>query len=228
VILDSADFIMNDLPFSEDGSGISISYTPVMKDVCYNASLLGAEVLARAYHLCGNAEYRELARKACDFVISRQKDDGRWNYSLDMETGNERVQIDFHQGYVIDSLCEIGNLCGIRNDQLDSAIKKGLEFYAGRQILPDGRTKWRWPDVWPVDIHNQSQGIITLSKMSDSGMEYHDLAHKIAEWTIQNMQHRNGSFYHQVHRNYSIKIPYMRWSQAWMMLALATLLKNNR
>jgi hypothetical protein len=35
-----------------------------------------------------------------------------------------------------------------------------------------------------------------------------------------------GYFYYQIQPYYKNKIPYMRWSQAWMLLALATLLEQ--
>jgi rhamnogalacturonyl hydrolase YesR len=226
LILDAVQFVLNDLPVTEDKTGICFSYTPMMKDVCYNASLLAAEVLARAYDLGGNEKYRELAGKACDFVIARQKGDGRWNYSLNMKTGEERTQVDFHQGYVLESLFEIRNLCKTRDGEMDRIISNGLEFYTHEQILPDGRTKWRWPHTWPVEIHNQAQGIITLSRLANYHADYAEIASKVADWTIRHMQDSRGYFYHQVHQYHTIKIPYMRWSQAWMMLALSTLLKN--
>lgn len=46
----------------------------------------------------------------------------------------------------------------------------------------------------------------------------------IADWTINNMQDEEGFFYYRKNKFYINKIPYMRWSQAWMMLALSNLL----
>ena len=40
------------------------------------------------------------------------------------------------------------------------------------------------------------------------------------------MWDRQGYFYYQVLPFWTNKISYMRWSQAWMLLALATLLEN--
>ncbi|MFK7779187.1 MAG: hypothetical protein QM501_13860 [Gimesia sp.] len=53
------------------------------------------------------------------------------------------------------------------------------------------------------------------------------LAEKIAQWAIDNMQDKKrGYFYYQKTRFYTNKIPYIRWSQAWMFYALALLLKE--
>jgi hypothetical protein len=68
--------------------------------------------------------------------------------------------------------------------------------------------------------------IITFSKLGEYREEYQKLAETIALWTTKHMQHSSGHFYYQVHPHYKIKIPYMRWSQAWMMLAFTELQKN--
>jgi hypothetical protein len=85
---------------------------------------------------------------------------------------------------------------------------------------------WRIPREWPVDIHNQAQGIITSSRLSHLNPEYLEFAKKIACWTIENMQDKTGYFYFRKNRFYTNKISYMRWSNAWMFLALAELLKK--
>jgi hypothetical protein len=46
----------------------------------------------------------------------------------------------------------------------------------------------------------------------------------IADWAMENMwDDRGGYFYFQKHKRYTNKIPYLRWPNAWMYLALATL-----
>ena len=83
---------------------------------------------------------------------------------------------------------------------------------------------WRIPKKWPVDIHNQSQGIITFSMFEDYDPGYLGFAEKIAMWTIKNMQDANGRFYYQKWPFVINKIDYMRWNQGWMFLALTKLL----
>jgi hypothetical protein len=53
-----------------------------------------------------------------------------------------------------------------------------------------------------------------------------DFAKKIASWTINNMQDTSGYFYYQKWPLLINKIPYMRWSQAWMLLSLAHILEQ--
>ena len=220
-LLNSAKFLLNDLPRYEDKTGLCISYTPVKKDICYNASLLAGETLAMCYNLTGESSYKDLCIAIVDFAVARQKEDGRWNYSQDIKTGQEREQIDFHQGYIIESIFEIKKLITISDSKWDTSIEKGLKFYRNRQFLDNGQALWRLPKKYPVDIHNQAQGIITFSSLKDSNSDYLMFARKIAIWTIENMQSNDGYFYYRRNKYFTNKIPCMRWSQAWMLLALS-------
>ena len=49
------------------------------------------------------------------------------------------------------------------------------------------------------------------------------LAKQIAAWSLANLRDARGFFYYQKRRFFTVKIPYMRWSQAWMLYALSLL-----
>ena len=222
-ILESiCDFVLKDLPRTETPEGICFGYTTLEADCCYNASLLASMVLAQQYKLTKNKIYFDHAKSAVDFVVSKQHADGHWNYSLNPETGVERTQIDFHQGYVIDNILDFMNFCEVNETKYSEAVRKGTEFYRKEQFFENGQSKWRLPKEYPVEIHNQSQGIITLSKTGDLSF-----ANTIAKWTIDNMQDKQGFFYYRKLKGYTHKIPYMRWSQAWMFVALIELLDHS-
>jgi hypothetical protein len=220
----SCQFILRDLPRTRTRAGIIFSYTPFAKDGCFNASLLGAEILAKVYSVTGETKLKELARAALDFVVAHQKEDGRWNYSIDFQTGRERAQIDFHQGYALESIYEIIRHLNLNDRRYLESLRKGAEFYRRQQFFAAGQAKWRLPRVWPVDIHNQAQGVITFSKLGDIDRRYLPFAKTIAHWTIEHMQDAAGYFYYRRSRFFTNKISYMRWSQAWMMAALSVLL----
>jgi hypothetical protein len=74
-----------------------------------------------------------------------------------------------------------------------------------------------------VEIHNQAQGIISLTRLAYLSKEYGPFAMLIAKWTAENMQNKKGYFYYKKYPTHTIKTPFMRWSQAWMMLALTEL-----
>lgn len=224
-VLSSCKFIADDLPVMQLSQGISIAYTQQSNGCCYNASMLGAETLAKGHKLSGNKEWLNRAQAAVEFVVSRQKEDGHWNYSYNPETDLEREQVDFHQGFILVSLENYRHAADDYNKKIIKALEKGLTFYRAKQFSEQGRSFWRYPKQWPTDIHHQAQGIITFSKLQRFDFDYYKFARKIAEWTLRNMQDRKGFFYYQKHRFYTNRIPYMRWGQAWMLLALAELIK---
>ncbi len=222
LILGAADWIDQVIPITELESGISYAYTVQSKGACYNASLLACEVLAKADAITKSFKHSENINKAIDFVLSKQKDKGEWWYSYNIEADSERKQIDFHQGFILISLNNLNKLLPIKRQDVDDAIKKGLRYYKNYQFYSNGKSLWRIPKAWPVDIHNQSQGIITFSQLAHYDDSYYNFANTIAQWTIENMQDDKGYFYYRIFKHHRHKIPYMRWSQAWMLLALAT------
>ena len=224
MLISSSDFILKDIPCTVDKNGICFSYTPAERDLCYNSSLLAAEVLAMAHVLTKNTVSRETVISAVNWVISKQKKDGRWNYSQDIISSKEREQVDFHQGYILESIYNIKTLLNIDDEKWEESLKRGMIFYFEKQFTISGSSYWRYPQKYPVEIHNQSQGIITLMKLKEYYPDALQLALKIATWTINNMQAKDGHFYYQNFRYYKHKISYMRWSNVWMFVALSFLL----
>ncbi|MEI2749897.1 MAG: hypothetical protein V9E88_14195 [Ferruginibacter sp.] len=56
--------------------------------------------------------------------------------------------------------------------------------------------------------------------------EHRELMDKVLNWTIDNMQCEKGYFYYQINKYITSKIPYMRWSQAWMFISMSIYLKS--
>jgi hypothetical protein len=224
----ATEFILNDIPRTENEKGICFAYTPVKRDITINANLLAAEILAYSDYVRGTTDHQEAIKKVMNFTMIHQNDDGSWYYSYDTNTGRPKKQIDFHQGYVLETIKRICDYSTMSIDDYRVQIKSGLGFYRKNQFNDDGVAYWRLPKKWPVDIHNQSQGIITFSLFSDYDPEYIKYGRKIADWTIANMQHPTGRFYYQKWPFLINKISYMRWNQAWMMLALTTLIGGKK
>lgn len=224
----SCDFIINDLYKTRIKDMICFSYTPNDRHIVHNANLLGSALLARTFSLNGDNTFYEYSKKSLDFSLQYQKSDGSWNYSEKSESGIESHQIDFHQGFVIDSMCTI--LRSIRSDKDDyvDALKKALKYYYCYQFIKDGYFKWRYPLTYPIDIHNQAQGIITFYNGYKffNDVSYLKLADRIAGWTISHLQDKTGYFYYQKWPIFTNKIPYIRWSNAWMLLALSLILNE--
>jgi rhamnogalacturonyl hydrolase YesR len=218
-------FIINDLHIRKMNNGICFSYSPIDNHVVHNANCLGAAFLSRVYEHNKDKKLLDYSQKAFEYSISQQNKDGSWQFQLDPESGMERNQIDFHQGFIIDALCDYINYNKSDDEKYRKYLRNAAVFYKNNQFNENGRAMWRLPLKYPIDIHHQSQGIITFCKLYSTFKDdrYLNFSKKIAEWTITNMQDKNGFFYYQKWPYLTNKISYIRWGQAWMMLALATL-----
>ena len=74
-------------------------------------------------------EYKELAKQAVEFVISQQKEDGSWSYSLASAGG---WTDNYHTGYVLDCLEEYQKLT--KDYSYSSNIENGYKFYINNFI----------------------------------------------------------------------------------------------
>ncbi len=192
---------------------------------CYNASAIAAGYVVGVGQKFNDDEGVNKAQEAFRSIVNQQKPEGEWWYSLNLHTGYEKPQIDFHQGFILDALLEFMEHAGFE-EPFPGSYKKGLEFYHKKQFLPNGQGIYRYPRKWPVNIHNQAQGIITFTRAAKAGFgdHYFDFAQTIAEWTIKHMQGPDGHFYFLKYPWFTNKIPYIRWSDAAMAYALAVYL----
>jgi hypothetical protein len=222
---DIAVFILSHIPKTETNDGICFSYTTKNTDIVFNANMHVARFFSQLYYITSDKDYLSIADNCVRFTIKHQKADGRWVYSTDLKN-KERHQYDFHQGFIIDCLFDYIQLTNKKDLGLITALGSAAEYYRNILFYDNGTSLWRYPQKWPIDIHNQAQGIITFSKISILLPKYFEFAHVIAKWTIENMQSEKGYFYHQKWPFITNKISYIRWGQAWMLLALTTLKTN--
>jgi rhamnogalacturonyl hydrolase YesR len=202
-------------------------YTPYSRGkIVPNASAEAIEALSFSLKICFDSEINKICKDVVKSLQELQMQDGSWKYSI-YSSGRIYQQLDFHQGYMIDGLISSVPLFSPNECKtIETSILKAKVFYK-KMISKEGRCYYRYPKFFPTDIHNQSQGIITFSKLYKSFKEPEDLntSLNIALWTIKNLQDRKGFFYHQKGKIITNRIPYMRWGQAWMMLALSMLLE---
>jgi hypothetical protein len=216
VALSSAEFVMKDLHHTPHNGGVIISYSKMQgNDTIYNASLLGSRLLSYCYKYTGNKNYLDLAQKSVTACCSEQKADGSWTYGLKSVTG----WIDsFHTGYNLDGLIAYREISG--DNSVDEVIAKGFDFYINNFFNADGAPKYYSTRQYPIDIHCPGQLLVTLSRLHKYS-EHRELANKVIDWTIKNMQAPQGYFYYQLKPGVSSKISYMRWSNAFMFAAMS-------
>lgn len=212
----SCDFILKDLnrTYSETGD-YCFSYSPLDKTQVFNASLLGSRLLARVYKITGEQPLFEAARKSVNYCISFQREDGSWLYG----TLPHHHWIDsFHTGFNLECISDYINYTG--DNSFRQHLLKGKQYYLEVFFTPDGVPKYYNTSIYPVDIHCSAQLFSTLFRLGILQQEK-EVAETVLAWTIKHMQDQsNGYFYYQEHRWVTLRIPYMRWSQAWMFYAM--------
>jgi len=218
VAVSSADFVLNDLNRTHEGDVFAFSYSPLDSTVVYNATLLASQLLSRVYKFTGKEKLKYEAGKSVEFCLKHQNGNGSWTYG----TKSYHQWIDnFHSGYNL--VCLNDYFRYTEYQEQTESLEKGMNFYLNTFFESSGRPGYYSDRTFPIDINNPAQLVITLSKLKLINKNL-PLLERVLLWTIENMQDTSGYFYYQIHRFYKIKIPYMRWSQAWMFYALSTYL----
>lgn len=213
VALSSVNFILKDLNRTQKGNELIFSYSPLDHSKVYNASLLGARLLARAYSYKNNHEWLKLSQMAVKTIVKKQNIDGSWIY------GEADVQnwIDsFHTGFNLECIHDYMKYSG--DHSFENELISGLKYYIENFILEDGTPKYYHDKIFPLDIHAPAQFIVTIIKLNQVE-RYKKTIEKVLHWVIEKMQDKRGFFYYQIKKYSTSKIPYMRWAQAWMFYA---------
>jgi hypothetical protein len=214
----AATYIADEL-YSPRGDWAFLRYpTPSTETPIHNANLLGAALLSRAYRQTGEERFRQAALAVARYSASRQAHDGSWPYG---ETSTYAWIDNFHTGYNLEALDAIAR--ELQTDEFDGAIRRGFKFYRSHFFRPDGSVRYYHDRTYPIDIHCVAQSIITLVKLRHLDRTNMATAHAVCGWALRHMWDARGFFYYRVQRSGTIRTSFMRWSQAWMLLALATL-----
>jgi hypothetical protein len=215
------EFIKKDLPRTVDNANeVCFSYAPNSNTRVFNASLLAAEVLATA----GNGELSDLAERATRYVVNNQRPDGSWFYGADPK----QSWIDnFHTAYILFSLHRIINSSSF-GSEFQPALERGYAYWKNNFFLADGWPKYYDHNPYPADAHAAASAIVTFLECRSLDSDALKMAQKVASWTIQHLRDRRGFFYYQRRRFYTIRKPFMRWTEAWMLYALARLLEEEQ
>ncbi len=221
IAAESCDFLIDRLVLHEDHEQLCFGYIPDETARVHNVNMLAAALLGRVYRHAGQAAWLEKSRKAMAYSMAALDDERLWPYG---ELPHHRFIDNFQTGYNLVGLHDWQNATGESRwcEQLKRAYEKFLEVF----WMPDGRPKYFHDQLYPIDIHCTAQGIITCVKLRQFSSRSIADAFRIADWAIANMQDETGFFHFQKTRWLTNRIPYMRWSQAWMFYALSLLLEH--
>lgn len=215
----SARYVVRELYWTDGKKVAGFAYPlPSMRNNVHNGNLLGAAMLCRVAKHTGDRGLIEPALKVARYSASRQRQDGSWLYG---ESPTQNWIDNFHTGYNLCALREIWNYLG--TTEFEASVRLGFNFYKNHFFREDGAARYYHDKTYPIDIHCVAQSIVTLIALKDLDAGNVPLAQKVFQWAMAHMWDEEGFFYYRVLRAWTNRISYMRWSQAWMLLALTTL-----
>lgn len=214
----ACDFTLSDLNRTYDKDGdFSFSYSPVDKTQVFNASLLGVRLLSRTYFHTKEPLLIEESRKAVSFVCKHQQKNGAWSYS---PLPFHQWVDNFHTGYNLECIYTYQSISG--DESFKKYLDNGLNYYLNTFFEDSGLPRYyNNNNKYPIDMHTTAQLLVTLSKMHVLDQNK-NLADQVLSWSFDNMfDEKKGYFYYNKEKYFTNKIPYMRWTQAWMFLGLS-------
>ncbi len=224
VVISAAEFIQKNLQQIKDTTGICFAYAPGIVKPIHNSNLLGATALLRAWKHDKKEEYFQLAKQSLNWSLSRINKDGSWFY------GDENMLhwIDnYHTAYNLDSLCKCHEIAG-KELVMPGIIKKTYDYWKSHLFTEDFIPKFYHNRLYPLDIQAAAQAIESFSRYSQYEPEAINKAQKVADWTINYMLKKNGSFRYRIYKYWKNNLEPIHWGQATMMSALGHLLFYTR
>jgi len=207
------DFMLRDLNRKHEGDAFCFSYTPIDENYVHNANMLGASLLIRLARIIDRPALRDDGLASLAYSMEHQRDDGSWPYA---ETHFQQWIDSFHTGFNLEALRTVLSLG--EAEQYRDAYVQGRAFYVDNFFLPDGTPKYYHDTTFPIDIHAPAQAIAFFSR--EPREAFGELTDRILEWMLENLHDPRGFFYFRKHPHLTIRIPYMRWGQAWAFHAL--------
>lgn len=221
--LSAAEYVLNELYWTEGGAA-GFSYPlPLLRSQVHNANLLAAALLCRAYRHTSDEKFLFPALRVARYSMTKQHPDGSWHYG---EEASSRWIDNFHTGYNLCALQAISRYA--TTTEFDAALRRGFEFYRSHFFQEDGSVNYFHDRRHPIDIHCVAQSVITLLALKEMDPGNLPLAHSVLRWALVHLWDDRGFFYYRVLRSCTNRVSYMRWSQVWMLLAMAKLLEVSR
>jgi nitrogen fixation protein FixH len=215
----ACEYLLNDInQLKVDNDQICFSYTELDNRYIHNANILAAWLLSEIASRTGNKRYQEKALAAARFTTNQQLSNGSWLYGID---AMDKWVDNFHTGFVLTGLLAISK--NLETTEFDININRGYSFWKKSFLPVINGPKYYQNKIYPIDVHNIAQTILTGISFSSFDADADNYIEQTFHYGVDRFQSKEGFFYYQKNRFYTIKIPYMRWSQAWMFRALSEL-----
>ncbi|MBI5441736.1 MAG: hypothetical protein HY900_11075 [Deltaproteobacteria bacterium] len=218
------EFFLRDLNRDElaGGTALCFSYTPLDHFHVHNANLMVADFLVRVGRETGEETLVSTGLRAARYALSEQRPDGAISYwGTDQDTA-PRVD-HYHAGFEIRSLYALWK--STEDKALHAAASRYFEFYR-RRLFENGSIPRLTPErLYPVDVHACAEAILCPSTLAPDFPQAAASLDQTVDWVLEHMRHPQGWFVYQIRRYrgvpWKLKVPHIRWGQAWMLRALA-------
>jgi hypothetical protein len=219
--LSAAEYMLEKLYWDSGDSRCGFGYPlPEVRNQVHNANLLAAALFCRVYKHTGQERFLQPALQVTRYTMKQQHADGGWAYG---EASTQAWIDNFHTGFNLSALRSIGQCLG--TDEFEGSVSRGLQFYRDHFFREDGAVRYFHNRTYPIDTHCVAQSIVTLIDLKDIREDNLQLAHEVLDWAGKHMwDEKQGYFYYRILRSCTIRTSYMRWTQAWMFLALSRVL----
>ena len=214
--------IANDFPERYEGNRLICSYSTIdgSRGVV-NANSYRMLMLLRAGKLFNNQEYLQKGLSTLRYVLSMQKQNGYWPYAEDQPFVD-----NYHTCFIIKNLYKVKKIASVLASALEDSIAKGLNFFFSHLLDTNGyplpfAVKPRMV-IHKYDSYDIAESIGLLAELNIENERMDLMLH----FARTNFQTKDGWF---AFRRYSFLpkngIPYMRYANSAMFLALTKVLK---
>jgi uncharacterized protein YyaL (SSP411 family) len=219
--LSAAEYMLDKLYWDSGDSRCGFGYPlPEVRNQVHNANLLAAALFCRVYKHTGQERFLDPALRVTRYTVKQQHTDGGWDYG---EAASQAWIDNFHTGFNLSALRSIGQ--SLETNEFEESVRQGFKFYRDHFFREDGSVRYFHNRTYPIDTHCVAQSVITLLDVKDLSEDNVELARKVLDYAAQHMwDEKEGYFYYRILRSCTIRTSYMRWTQAWMFLALTRLL----
>ncbi|MGC9338044.1 MAG: hypothetical protein ACP5EQ_08200 [Candidatus Cloacimonadia bacterium] len=217
------EFFTNDLNIFDSGNNtVCFSYTPLDNFQVNNANLFVAKFLIMVGKEISCEKYINLGLKAANFTISEQNSDGSIYYYSKASSKNGEMD-HYHSGFEIRMLYDVAEMTGDR--KIMESFKKYYGFYRKNFFKDSSKIKvflnLPFHRSTYLDIHACSEALICNSLVLEPTIENKQWLFKVYSKIEKDMKSPEGWYYYKAFESgFKIKIPFIRWGQAWMLRAL--------
>jgi hypothetical protein len=212
-----------------DGQALA-SYSRYDRYEVINTNALLGGLLARLGAATGDEELRVRARGMLHFACAEQRQDGSWPY-FSARTGGRQPTDSYHTAMTLRGLA-LGRAAG--GAECDTALERGLAFYAAHFVSPRGRPQLWIQRPWPIDVACVSEAVQMGAALAEAAAsprvaaQARGLARRTLNWAMRHCVTPDGCFAYRLYPGWCVRLDSVRWNHGMMLLAIADALRCER